>query len=209
MNTITKALLLLVVVVALLATAVSVLLINRGFSARDEPTRIEAYVARQVRHLAVPRGARELRSPVAFGPEILEEARAHFADHCASCHANDGSGQTEIGENLYPKAPDMRLPATQSLSDGELFYIIENGIRFTGMPAWGAGKSEHADESWKLVLFIRHLPALTPEELEEMKTLNPKSRDEWREEEEIRRFLEGEDKAPSPPSHTHPGGDHG
>jgi mono/diheme cytochrome c family protein len=96
-----------------------------------------------MRNLAVPRGARNLRNPVAQTHEGLVEALAHFADHCASCHANDGSGQTEIGENLYPKAPDMRLPATQSLSDGELFYIIENGIRLTGMPAWGAGADDH------------------------------------------------------------------
>lgn len=204
-----KAFLLLLVVVAVVAAGVLTLLINRGFSAKDQPTRIEAYVARHLRHLAVPRGARQMNNPVASGPEVLADARAHFADHCASCHANDGSGQTQIGPNLYPKAPDMRLPETQSLSDGELFYIIENGIRFTGMPAWGTGKSEHTEASWKLVHFIRHLPGLTPEEVEQMKALNPKSPDEWREEEEIRRFLEGEDKTPSPPSHKHPGGDHG
>ena len=85
----------------------------------------------------------------------------------------------------------MRLPATQNLSDGELFYIIENGVRLTGMPAWGgAGKPE---ESWKLVHFIRHLPDLGPEEKAEMEKLNPRSLGEWREIEEEEEFLRGGD----------------
>jgi len=66
---------------------------------------------------------------------LIAEAKAHFADHCAICHANNGSGNTEIGRNLYPKAPDMRLPQTLNLTDGELYYTIHNGIRLTGMPA--------------------------------------------------------------------------
>ena len=100
---------------------------------------------------------------------------AHFADHCAFCHANDGSGSSEIGRGLYPKPPDMRAAATQGLTDGELFYIIENGVRFTGMPAFGTGKEDAAGEklAWQLVLFIRHLPRITDEEISRMKQLNP------------------------------------
>jgi mono/diheme cytochrome c family protein len=134
---------------------------------------------------------------------------AHFADHCAVCHANDGSGDTEMGRGLYPRAPDMRRTATQALSDGALFYIIENGVRLTGMPAWGTGTAEGEQASWHLVQFIRHLPTLTEGELTEMRTMNPKSADEWREEEEARRFLEGASGAtttPAPTGHRHPGG---
>ncbi len=184
---------------ALLVALVGVaLVLRRGFSARDEPGAIEAAVARRLRHLAVPRGARERASPVTLTPEVLAEGRTHFADHCASCHGNDGRGQTQLGRNLYPKAPDMQLPDTQSLSDGELFYIIHNGIRFTGMPAWGDGTPEDDLDSWKLVHFIRHLPQITPQELEEMKALNPMTRAELDEEEDMRRFLEG-GEAPLPP----------
>lgn len=98
-----------------------------------------------------------------------------------------------MGKNLYPPAPDMRLPATQQLTDGELFYIIQNGIRLTGMPAWGNGASHDEEDSWKLVHFIRHLPQLTLEEKRAIEKLNPKSPDELREEEEEERFLRGED----------------
>ena len=168
--------------------------VRSGFSARDRPSRLEAFVARRVRSLGVPSGARNARNPIPLTPEVLADARGHFADHCATCHANDGSGQTEIGQNLYPKAPDMRVPATQNLSDGELFYIIHNGIRLTGMPAWG-GPDEHIEQadqdSWKLVHFIRHLPALTPAEITEMQALNPKSPSELQEEKEDQKFLDG------------------
>jgi mono/diheme cytochrome c family protein len=179
------------------------LLLSRGFSARDQPTAIEAYVAHRLRRLATPGSARRAENPVKASQEVLAEAREHFADHCAACHANDGSGQTEIGQNLYPKAPDMRLAETQSLSDGELFYIIHNGIRFTGMPAWGSGKAEEDQDSWKLVHFIRHLPQMRKDELEQMKKLNPVSRHELEEEEEKRKFLQGEESEPSPTKHKH------
>jgi mono/diheme cytochrome c family protein len=129
---------------------------------------------------------------VPISPEVLGRARAHFADHCATCHANDGSGETAIGRNLYPKAPDMRKQATQSLSDGEIFWIIKNGVRLTGMPAWGADTKEDDRVTWELVHFIRHLPRLTPENLAEMRSLNPKSRQEYEAEEAERRFLEND-----------------
>ena len=181
-----------------------------GISARPEPTRIEVSTARALRRAATPAEARGMKNPQPSTPQILAEARAHFADHCASCHANDGSGRTPLGQGLSPRAPDMRLAATQGLTDGELFYIIENGVRLTGMPAWGAA-GRQAD-SWKLVHFIRHLPSLTAEERLEMERLNPRSPAEWRQLEEEDRFLRG-DEAPAtgepPRRHGHrpvPGG---
>ncbi len=175
-----------------------------GFSARTKPSAAEAYVARKIRALAVPREAREAKNPVALSPEVLSEAMEHFADHCALCHANDGSGNAMIGKGLSPKPPDMRLPATQELEDGEIYYIIHNGIRFTGMPAFGEDKSGSSDEdSWKLVHFIRHLPKMTEEELQAMKKLNPKSPADLAEEEQFRRFLAGEDIPPQEPAHHH------
>lgn len=146
-----------------------------GFSAKAEPSALEVLIARQARHLAIPFSQRNAANPIPASPDLMVEARRHFADHCATCHANDGSGKTPIGENVYPKAPDLRLSDTQAMSDGELFFVIHNGIRFTAMPAWGKGDPAEDKDSWKLVHFIRHLPKLTPEELEEMKQYNPKT----------------------------------
>jgi hypothetical protein len=145
-----------------------------GFSAKAEPNGLEVMLARQIRHLAIPTEIRNMPNPVPMSPAVLKESLEHFADHCAICHANDGSGQTPIGKNLYPRAPDLRLKDTQSMSDGELFFTIHNGIRFTAMPAWGEGELDKDIGSWKLVHFIRHLPKLTQDELDHMKALNPK-----------------------------------
>src|SRR2546430_2763090 len=191
-----------VVLVGLAVTAMYML--SKGFSAKDEPNRVEAFIARRLRLLAIPAGARQLTNPVKPGPEVLARATVHFADHCASCHGNDGRGATLIGRGLYPKPPDMTAAATQQLSDGELYFIIENGIRFTGMPAFGeeAGNDQNK-ESWDLVHFIRHLPSMTDEELAEMKKMNPKSPMELAQEERMRRFLQGDDSQPPESSHEH------
>lgn len=165
-----------IVVAVLLAGAiVLVSMLRSGLSAHAEPTAIEASIARMVRHWAVPSELRNRKNPVPLTPQVLAEARAHFADHCATCHGNDGKGTSGLGKQMYPRTPDMTGEATQSLSDGELFAIIENGVRLTGMPAFGNGTAESAYASWSLVHFIRHLPKLTPQEIEAMKALNPKS----------------------------------
>jgi mono/diheme cytochrome c family protein len=174
-----------------------------GFSAKAEPHALEILLARQVRHIAIPLSQRETSNPVPATPDILREAREHFADHCATCHANDGSGKTAIGANVYPKAPDLRAPATQSMTDGELFFIIHNGIRFTAMPAWGKGKPEEDRDSWKLVHFIRHLPKLTQQELEDMKKWNPTTPRERTQEAAFDKFLLGEEPSDAPPAHQH------
>jgi Cytochrome C oxidase, cbb3-type, subunit III len=122
---------------------------------------------------------------------LLQESARHFADHCASCHGNDGSGNTEMGRNFYPPAPDMRLAATQELSDGELYYIIHNGVRWTGMPAWGEPGNDNDLDNWKLVFFIRHLPHLTAAEIHDMERFNPRSDADREEEKEEQEFLNG------------------
>ena len=200
-----RVLSLVVVAAVVLVVAGAVAAVRRGFSARDQPSALETYVARTARRLAVPSGAKSEKNPFTASPELMAEARPHFADHCAVCHANNGSGDTEIGKNLYPKAPDMRLPQTQHLTDGELYYTIHNGIRLTGMPAWGTAEKD--EDSWKLVFFIRHLPKLTPAEEREMEELNPKGPGEKQEELKEEQFLnEGQSgsQAPKPrKQHNH------
>jgi hypothetical protein len=194
------------VIAVIAGVVILVYMVRHGFSARDRPSRAEALLAETMRSLSIPSAARSRANPMkTLTPESMMMARGHFADHCAQCHANDGSGNTEMGRNLYPKPPDMRARGTQDKSDGELFFIIQNGIRLTGMPAWGeAGHDE--EESWMLVSFIRRLPSLTDEDLAAMEYLNPKSPEEWKEQQEEAAFLAGgPSPRPATPSHQHGG----
>ena len=172
---------------------------GRGVSARPEPSRIEARAALFMRGWLTPATYKGLKNPVSDTEENFVAAREHFADHCSSCHANDGGGNTEIGRSLYPKAPDMRLARTQSLSDGEIFYFIENGIRLTGMPGWSTGTPEGERASWQLVNFIRRLPKLTADDLAVMETFNPVSRQQIDDEKKVEDFLNGGEPSPAAP----------
>jgi mono/diheme cytochrome c family protein len=201
-----KAVLWVLLGVVVVAIAYGALLMRRGISARKEPSAMETTVARALRHMAIPKIDREEENPWAtvVTPEILKDAREHFADHCSQCHANDGSGKTEMGQYLYPRAPDMRLPATQNLTDGELYYIIRNGVPLTGMPAWGEPNTDQDDDSWQLVLFIRHLPKLTAEEIKDMEHYNPVGEMEREDEKEHEQAPTGADSSgKSAPVHHH------
>lgn len=189
--TVVRAIWHLLALVGLAAVVGGVWFASQGISATPAPGPLETRMSRAARHWLVPADARARVNPEAATPDTLQEGMAHWADHCASCHGNDGSGQTEMGQGLYPKAPDMRRAATQDLSDGELFYLIEHGVKITGMPAWGTGTPQGEQASWHLVQFIRHLPSLTDDEQAAMEDLNPRSRAEWEAREEERRFLSG------------------
>jgi mono/diheme cytochrome c family protein len=176
---------------------------SSGFSARAQPGVFENWIARAARSAAIPADARDLPNPVPDSSDVQAAARAHWADHCAGCHANDGSGNTQMGKGTYPAAPDMRGGPTQQMTDGELFFAIQNGVRFTAMPAWSTGSDHDAVDSWKLVRFIRHLPKLTAEEKKEMDGMTPRTPDEFREEEQEAKFLKGEESNEPQSQHHH------
>ena len=167
-----KAVSLILLALAVPAAGYGLILVRRGFSALATPSAIEEFAATMARKLAVPSSYRQLRNPITPSAESIRGGMEHFAYHCAPCHGNDGQGHTVFGRGFYPKPPDLRAAATQNKSDGELYYTIANGVRLSGMPAFSEAHS--AAQAWRLVLFIRHLPQITAEELNEMKGLNPK-----------------------------------
>lgn len=177
--------------------------IQRGFSARAQPSVLETLVAESARSWSIPIVAKRRVNPIRPSEEVYRDARAHFADHCAQCHANNGSGDTPMGRNLYPKPPDLRLPGTQNRTDGELYYTIQCGVRLSGMPAFG-DPIDNDQDTWKLVVFIRHIPKISDQEELEMERLNPRSPEEIREEMEEDQFLQtGKSGTPLNSSTTH------
>ena len=198
-----KIILLIVAIAIALMVLAAASILRGGLSSRATPGKMETMMARKVRHMAIPESAHKQQNPVADTTENLRDARLHFADHCAICHGNDGSGDTMMGRNLYPKPPDLRAEETQKLADGELFWIIENGVRFTGMPGFGGAHGSEND-SWKLVRFIRHLPQLSEDERMEMERYNPKGPEDRDEEQEENDFLKGRPvQQKAAPSHHH------
>ena len=139
----------------------------RGFSAAKDPSRFEIAVARGVRNLAIPRRASAQKNPLDGTAVDLQQGRDDFLARCSSCHGRDGSGLTPLGRNLYPRVPDLRSAGTQRLSDGDIHYIIENGVELTGMPAWGDPRGASGDAIWRLVLYVRSLNPLSHQEVVE------------------------------------------
>jgi len=157
------------ITIAVLLAIVAVVLYTQvragGLAADAEPGHTERLIATRLVRLAIPADAKQQQNPLgADDMTIWRSAADHYGDHCAACHGNDGRGDTDLGRNMYPGAPNFADDTVQRLSDGELFYIIQNGVRWTGMPAW---KDEHSTEdSWRLVSFIRAVPNLTAADLE-------------------------------------------
>ena len=179
-------------------------MVRHGFSTRTPPSGMETVMATNMRDMAVPARYKTMKNPVAVTPEVIHEGLAHYADHCAVCHANNGSGDSMLGKGMYPRPPKL-TGETQTMSDGEIYYPIAYGIRLSGMPAFGDPTDDDV-ESWKLVAFIRHLPKLTPEELQEMEHLNPKGPDEYQKEKEEEQFLNGGDAPAANATPHHPKG---
>jgi mono/diheme cytochrome c family protein len=162
---------------------------RNGLTARAQVSRIETMIAGRIYQVSIPSHWRKMSNPMPATPDNLTAGMEHYADHCAVCHANNGSGKTMFGRGLSPQPPDLRFAATQGKSDGELYYIIERGIRMTGMPAFGNPGEGHNHGSWNLVLFIRHLPSLSASEELQMRRMNPISPAELHEQQREDEFL--------------------
>ena len=135
-----------------------------GLAADAQPGKLEQAIATRLARLSIPADARRQESPFRADASTWRTAAEHYRDHCAACHGDDGHGKTQLGQAMYPKTPDLADPIVQRMSDGELFYVIQNGVRWTGMPAW---KREHTtDDTWRLVSLVRALPTLTHADLQ-------------------------------------------
>jgi mono/diheme cytochrome c family protein len=191
-----------ILIIAIGGASYAIRMVPGGFSTRVAPGAVESSLAMTMRDMAIPSRYKTMKNPVTTTPEVIHEGMAHWADHCATCHANNASGDTMYGNMMYPRPPDIRQKGTQDMSDGELYYTIKNGVRLSGMPAFGDPGDDDMD-SWRLVAFIRHLPQLTSTEEAEMQRLNPKSPDEIQEEREEEEFLNGNAPSATPATTTH------
>jgi mono/diheme cytochrome c family protein len=132
------------------------------FSASTPPGRLEQRLATFALNRSIERHAPKVANPLARSPAAVAAGLVLFRTHCVDCHGAPGVDPTEAGASLNPPAPGLTLARVQARSDGELKWIVSNGVRMTGMPAFGASRSE--EEVWQLVAALRRLPHLSPEE---------------------------------------------
>ncbi len=149
---------------AILGLVASALVLSGSFdvAARAPVGKFEKRLAGLALDRAVARRAPRVSNPLAPSKEVLAGGLEHFGEMCVTCHGAPGIEPSEIGVGLNPPAPDLTLARVQARSDGELFWFVSNGVRMSGMPAFGPTHKE--DEIWTIVTFLRHLPALTPDE---------------------------------------------
>lgn len=148
-------------VVALIAAGLAYAAVVADVSAIADPGRLETFVAVRAKRLLIARAAdREAGPAPGSDPRRVKIGGMVFRASCAQCHGNDGRSPTDVGQGLYPRAPDLGAPAVQQWSDQELFWIVKNGIRLTGMPAFG--KVLPDERIWDLVAYLRQVGRQPP-----------------------------------------------
>ena len=130
----------------------------QGCTADKPPSREEAALANAAKDVTIPLEAGKKKNPLPETDEVVSQGQEVFLASCAQCHGADGRGDTDLGRNMAPPAMDLSSSHVQHWSDAELFWIIQNGVRLTGMPSWKSTISDN--NTWKLVRFVRHVPRL-------------------------------------------------
>jgi mono/diheme cytochrome c family protein len=144
-------------IVALAVVLIGIALMRFNLTALHEPGPVETRLANLPKRFFIYRASLHEIPPHPHDTKAsIERGGTHYGLDCGVCHADDGRAQRQPGQSMYPRASDLTSKQVQSYSDQELFWIIQNGIRFTGMPAFG--DVETPDHVWDLVNYVRTLP---------------------------------------------------
>jgi mono/diheme cytochrome c family protein len=152
-----RSLITVALVFAFLLLVAGVLAFQFNLSALPEPGRMEMLLATRGKRFLIRRASHgEIPPPPTDVQRSIEEGDKLFGTECAACHGLDGRKLTDAGRWMYPRAADLTSPAVQRYSDRELFWIVKNGIRLSGMPAFARVESD--EHIWNLVRYVRTLP---------------------------------------------------
>jgi mono/diheme cytochrome c family protein len=128
----------------------------QGCTADKNPSPGETSLANAAKDVTIPLAAGKMKNPLPETEEVVSQGQEVFLGSCVQCHGPEARGDTTVGRNMNPPAMDLTSAHVQHWSDAELFWIIQNGVRLTGMPSWKSTIS--SDDTWKLARFIHSLP---------------------------------------------------
>ncbi len=157
---------LIVIVVILLAGLAYVFSGYYNISATQPHWTTTLWIIDQLRERSIEAHSKGIRPPPAKTPRLMKTGLEHFHEMCRDCHGAPGYKPEEFAEGLYPKPPDLTDRDIQELSDPALFWVVKNGIKMTGMPAFG--RTHDNDVLWGMVYVVRQLPGLKPDRYEKM-----------------------------------------
>jgi mono/diheme cytochrome c family protein len=114
---------------------------------------------------SVKHRSRGISPPDLSNSTIVKSGANRFQQMCVQCHGGPGVERSEAGDGLYPQGPDLAR-ANNRWTPGDLFWITKNGLKMTGMPAWGKTTSD--EDIWAMVAFMERLSAISPEKYQQM-----------------------------------------
>ena len=136
-------------------------------SANEQENGIMKWVLNTTKDRSIESRLKDITVPDLNNLSMINEGFKHYNEMCVSCHGAPGLEETEVSVGLNPTAPYL-VKVAKEIDPKELFWITKNGIKMTGMPAWG---KTHSDEKiWAIVAFVKKLPNMTAEEYQKMES---------------------------------------
>jgi mono/diheme cytochrome c family protein len=135
-----------------------------NFNADQPPSRVERHMAMAAVDAATERNAPDSKNPIPASEENLVAGAKLYVDHCAGCHGVPSNPDSQFGKSFHPPVPAFFKEAPD-MPENQNFYIIQHGIRWTGMPYWN--KTLNETQIWQLVTFLRNIQKLPPAALKE------------------------------------------
>lgn len=149
--------------VALILSSVGVYIyLKQGyvnFNADQRPSQFEMHTAMAAVDASTDRNAGKLKNPVAANEENITAGAKLYINHCAGCHGIPSHPDSQFGRSFYPSVPAFFKDAPD-MSESQNFYIIQHGIRWSGMPSWKNTLDDN--ETWQLVTFMSNIEKLPP-----------------------------------------------
>ena len=150
-----------ILLAVIIICALPILFIYSGIyniSAVEPHNKLTLWIINTLQDNSVEHHAKAIKAPNLNDSSLIKLGFIHYREMCVGCHGAPGIEHDEIAEGLYPSPPEL-AEAVKDWKPSELFWITKNGIKMTGMPAFG--KTHSDDKIWAIVSFIQKLPNMT------------------------------------------------